>query len=64
MAQRKKLECPRCGWEESDVVNSRKDSHFNAIRRLRRCGGCKASYETLEVPATSVQLTIHLTSED
>ena len=40
--------CPKCGYEESKVVDSRNVEENNAIRRRRECLSCKNRFTTYE----------------
>ena len=45
--------CPRCGYSEDKVVDSRSAHNGRAIRRRRECLGCAyrfTTYETIEAP--------------
>ncbi|MDO5716786.1 MAG: transcriptional regulator NrdR [Tissierellia bacterium] len=40
--------CPKCGWEESRVVDSRQTEDRRTIRRRRECLQCKHRFTTYE----------------
>ena len=40
--------CPKCGFEESKVVDSRNVEEYNSIRRRRECLSCKNRFTTYE----------------
>ena len=42
------MRCPRCGCEESKVVDSRPSENNDAIRRRRECTGCGFRFTTHE----------------
>lgn len=42
------MRCPRCGSEESKVVDSRPSENNDAIRRRRECTGCGFRFTTYE----------------
>ena len=42
------MRCPKCGCEESKVVDSRPSESNDAIRRRRECTGCGFRYTTYE----------------
>lgn len=42
------MRCPKCGGEESKVVDSRPSENNDAIRRRRECTGCGFRYTTYE----------------
>ena len=42
------MRCPRCGCEESKVVDSRPSENNDAIRRRRECMGCGFRFTTYE----------------
>jgi transcriptional repressor NrdR len=45
--------CPKCGYSEDKVVDSRSAHNGRAIRRRRECLGCAhrfTTYETIEAP--------------
>jgi len=45
--------CPKCGYSEDKVVDSRSAHNGRAIRRRRECLGCShrfTTYETIEAP--------------
>lgn len=45
--------CPKCGYSEDKVVDSRSAHNNRAIRRRRECLGCGhrfTTYETIEAP--------------
>lgn len=45
--------CPKCGYSEDKVVDSRSAHNDRAIRRRRECLGCSyrfTTYETIEAP--------------
>ncbi len=42
------MRCPRCGCEESKVVDSRPSENNDAIRRRRECSGCGFRFTTYE----------------
>ena len=42
------MRCPRCGCEESKVVDSRPSENNDAIRRRRECIGCGFRFTTYE----------------
>ncbi len=42
------MRCPRCGCEESKVVDSRPSESNDAIRRRRECIGCGFRFTTYE----------------
>ncbi len=42
------MRCPKCGCEESKVVDSRPSENNDAIRRRRECAGCGFRFTTYE----------------
>lgn len=42
------MRCPRCGFSESKVVDSRPSENNDAIRRRRECAKCGFRYTTYE----------------
>lgn len=42
------MRCPKCGCEESKVVDSRPSENNDAIRRRRECTGCGYRFTTYE----------------
>ena len=42
------MRCPKCGYDESKVVDSRPSENNDAIRRRRECTGCGFRYTTYE----------------
>lgn len=42
------MRCPRCGCEESKVIDSRPSENNDAIRRRRECCACKFRFTTYE----------------
>lgn len=42
------MRCPKCGCDESKVVDSRPSENNDAIRRRRECTGCGFRYTTYE----------------
>ena len=42
------MRCPKCGCEESKVVDSRPSENNDAIRRRRECTGCGFRFTTYE----------------
>lgn len=42
------MRCPRCGCDESKVVDSRPSESNDAIRRRRECTGCGFRFTTYE----------------
>jgi transcriptional repressor NrdR len=42
------VRCPRCGFSESKVVDSRPSENNDAIRRRRECAKCGFRYTTYE----------------
>lgn len=42
------MRCPRCGFSESKVVDSRPSENNDAIRRRRECATCGFRYTTYE----------------
>lgn len=42
------MRCPKCGFDESKVVDSRPSENNDAIRRRRECTGCGFRYTTYE----------------
>ena len=42
------MRCPKCGCEESKVVDSRPSESADAIRRRRECVGCGYRFTTYE----------------
>lgn len=42
------MRCPRCGCEESKVVDSRPSENNDAIRRRRECASCGFRFTTYE----------------
>lgn len=42
------MRCPKCGGDESKVVDSRSSENNDAIRRRRECTGCGFRYTTYE----------------
>lgn len=57
------MRCPKCGWEESKVVDSRPAELNAAIRRRRECLGCGFRFTTYErceeMPLTVVKRDGH-----
>ena len=50
--------CPKCGYSEDKVVDSRSAHTGRAIRRRRECLGCShrfTTYETIEAPLQVVK---------
>ena len=50
--------CPKCGYSEDKVVDSRAAHNGRAIRRRRECLGCShrfTTYETIEAPLQVVK---------
>ena len=50
--------CPKCGYSEDKVVDSRSAHNGRAIRRRRECLGCShrfTTYETIEAPLQVVK---------
>lgn len=44
----RKMRCPKCGCEESKVVDSRPSESHDAIRRRRECVRCGTRFTTYE----------------
>lgn len=42
------MRCPRCGCEESKVVDSRPSENYDSIRRRRECISCGCRFTTYE----------------
>lgn len=42
------MRCPKCGYEESKVVDSRPSENHEAIRRRRECTKCGTRFTTYE----------------
>ena len=42
------MNCPKCNYEESKVVDSRNVDEYNSIRRRRECAKCNKRYTTYE----------------
>ncbi len=42
------MNCPKCNYEESKVVDSRNVDEYNSIRRRRECLKCKNRFTTYE----------------
>ena len=42
------MKCPRCGYEEDKVVDSRPAQDGRSVRRRRECLNCKERYTTYE----------------
>ena len=42
------MRCPKCGYEESKVVDSRPSENNDAIRRRRECISCGCRFTTYE----------------
>ncbi len=42
------MRCPKCGFEESKVVDSRPSENYDAIRRRRECVACGFRFTTYE----------------
>ena len=42
------MRCPKCGCDESRVVDSRPSENNDAIRRRRECIGCGHRFTTYE----------------
>ena len=42
------MKCPACGFEDSQVKDSRPTEDGAAIRRRRQCEGCEARFTTFE----------------
>ncbi|MEA2031141.1 MAG: transcriptional regulator NrdR [candidate division Zixibacteria bacterium] len=42
------MKCPKCGYEEDRVVDSRRSQDGSAIRRRRECLKCKYRFTTYE----------------
>ena len=53
------MRCPRCGCEESKVVDSRPSENNDAIRRRRECTGCGFRFTTYEMPIVVVKRDGH-----
>ena len=44
------MRCPFCGFEDTQVVETRNSDEGDAIRRRRRCAGCDKRFTTYERP--------------
>lgn len=42
------MRCPKCGFEESKVVDSRPSDNYDSIRRRRECSACGFRFTTYE----------------
>ena len=42
------MKCPKCGCEDSKVIDSRNADSINAVRRRRECVYCGERFSTLE----------------
>ena len=42
------MRCPKCGFEESKVIDSRPSENRDAIRRRRECVRCGMRFTTYE----------------
>ena len=42
------MRCPKCGYEESKVIDSRPSENHEAIRRRRECSKCGTRFTTYE----------------
>ena len=42
------MRCPKCGFEESKVVDSRPSENYDSIRRRRECTSCGFRFTTYE----------------
>ena len=42
------MNCPKCGYYESKVVDSRNVDEYNSIRRRRECLKCRNRFTTYE----------------
>ena len=42
------MRCPKCGCENSKVIDSRNADSINAVRRRRECESCGERFSTLE----------------
>ena len=42
------MNCPKCTFEESKVIDSRNVDEYNSIRRRRECLNCKNRFTTYE----------------
>lgn len=42
------MRCPKCGFEESKVVDSRPSENYDSIRRRRECASCGYRFTTFE----------------
>ncbi|MDZ4716830.1 MAG: transcriptional regulator NrdR [Roseiflexaceae bacterium] len=51
------MRCPFCQYPESDVIDTRKLSAGDSIRRRRKCGACGKRFTTYE-RVESVSLTV------
>ena len=50
------LKCPKCGYAQSYVIDSR--SVDGGIKRRRECGSCGARFTTYESPKETAKKTI------
>ena len=42
------MRCPKCGWDDSKVIDSRPSENNEAIRRRRECTRCGMRFTTYE----------------
>lgn len=47
------MECPFCGYERTDVYNSRNTGSAKRIWRRRRCQNCHRAFTSYEAPSLS-----------
>jgi hypothetical protein len=43
------LQCPACGWEDHEVVDTHRSVKLGGVRRRRRCLHCSSSWNTIEL---------------
>ena len=42
------MKCPKCGFDEVKVIDSRNSKDGYSVRRRRECGNCTNRFTTLE----------------
>ncbi len=43
------MNCPKCGWFESKVIDSRPNTDDSTVKRRRECKNCMYRYTTKEI---------------
>lgn len=54
------MKCPFCGSTSDHVLDSRPVEHSSAVRRRRKCSGCKKRYTTFERPEELTPMVVKL----